>query len=146
MFTYMFTRESSIRIDRDGVFWHDGQRVTHTGLAEGFAKWLDVDPDTGRYIIRNSINWVYVTVDDAPLVVRAVGADLVLTLSDGTREALDRRTLRIDDADVPYCDVRQGRLPARFLPQAAFALLDSLGPVAESIRRVAHGAGAARPV
>jgi hypothetical protein len=142
--TPVFTRESTIRIDAQGGFWHDGQRVAHPGLAEAFARWLDVDAETGRYIVKNAINWVYVTVDDAPLVVRGVDADLVLSLSDGTREPLARESLRLDADDVPYCDVRGGKLPARFLPQAAFALLERLGPEAAQVRRVARGAGAGR--
>ena len=142
-----FTRESSIRIDKQGGIWHDGQPVTHPGLAEAFARWLDVDPDTGRYVVKNSINWVFVTVDDAPLVVRSVTEDdggLLLALSDGTREPLAQDTLRLDGDDVPYCDVRAGRLPARFTPRAAFALLELLGPAVHSLRRVPRGAGAVR--
>lgn len=142
-----FTRESSIRIDKQGGIWHDGQPVTHSGLAEAFARWLDVDAASGRYIVRNRINWVYVTVDDAPLVVRsaeALGDRIWLMLSDGTREELDRGTLRVDEDDVPYCDVRGGTLPARFLPAAAFTVLEALGAEAGQLRRVPRGAGARR--
>ena len=140
-----FTRESTIRIDRQGGIWHDGQPVTHPGLAEAFARWLDVDADSGRYIVRNRVNWVYVAVDDAPLVVRSAAVDgerTWLSLSDGTREELDRRTLRLDEDDVPYCDVRGGILPARFLPAAAYTLLDALGVHAGEVRRVPRGSGA----
>jgi uncharacterized protein len=150
-----FTRESTIRIDRNGGIWHDGQLVTHPGLAEAFARWLDVDPESGRYIIRNQINWVYVTVDDTPLVVRSTAivddddddgdGRVWLALSDGTREELARPTLRLDENDVPYCTVRGGALPARFLPAAAFTLLEALGPEAERLPRVPHGAQAVQP-
>ena len=138
-----FTRDSTIRIDAQGGIWHDGQPVAHQGLAEAFARWLDVDEETGRYIVRNTVNWVYILVDDAPLVVRSVAVEdgaIVLALSDGTREPLVQATLRVDDLDVPYCDVRGGKLPARFLPRAAFALLEALGPAAESLPRAEHGA------
>jgi hypothetical protein len=144
---FPFTRESTIRVDAQGGFWHDGQRVTHPKLAEAFARWIDVDDESGRYVVRNSVNWVYITVDDAPLVVRAVAEDegrLVLALSDGTREPLRADTLRVDADDVPYCDVRAGRLSARFAPQAAFALFERLGPAVAGLRRVARGAGAKR--
>ncbi len=128
-----FTRESTIRIDAQGGIWHDGQPVTHPGLAEAFARWLERDDETGRYIIRNKINWVYVAVDDAPLGVRSASVEdgaIVLALSDGTREPLDRATLRLGKDDVPYCAVRGGKLPAKFLPRAAFALVEALGPEA----------------
>jgi uncharacterized protein len=130
-----FTRESTIRIDRQGGIWHDGQPVTHPGLAEAFARWLDVDPESGRYIVKNTINWVYVAVEDTPLVVRSVSlADgkIWLHISDGTAEELHRDTLRIDAEDVPYVDVRGGKLPARFLPGAAFTLFEALGPEASA--------------
>jgi uncharacterized protein len=152
---FPFSRETTIRIDEQGVFWHDGQKVTHPGLATSFARWIDVDPETGRYILKNSINWAFITVEDAPLVVRSVstGADggILVALSDATTEPLDTGTLRLEPGDVPYCDVRGGRLPARFLPQAAFALLEKLrfdGDRAflgdEEVRRVGRGEGARR--
>ncbi len=121
-----FSRETTIRLDRDGVFWHDGQRVEHPGLAQAFASWIDVDPETGRYVLRNSINWAYITVEDAPFQVRALdGWDAIL--SDGTRERLDPASLRLDANDVPYCTVK-GRFPARFSRAAAVALLERARP------------------
>jgi len=145
-----FTRESTIRIDRQGGIWHDGQPVTHPGLAEAFARWLEVEPQSGRYIIKNRINWVYVAVEDAPIVVRSLSAGdsgrLWLALSDGTREELRRDSLRLDGDDVPYCDVRGGTLPAKFLPRAAFSLLEAIGPdAAAKLPRVPPGAGARPP-
>lgn len=126
--SFPFSPESSLRVDKEGAFWHEGQRFEHAALAEAFARWVSVDPETGRYILKNDISWCYLTVEDAPLVVRGVsegaGGDLYLTLSDGTTEVLDLATLRVDEDDVPYCDVRRGLLPARFLRSAAFALLD----------------------
>src|SRR5689334_3417614 len=108
---FPLTRETTIRLDRDGVFWHDGARVEHPGLARAFASWISIDPESGRYILKNDINWCFITVEDAPLLVRGVsvardGFDVVL--SDETRERLDPRTLRLDADDVPYCDVRGG--------------------------------------
>jgi hypothetical protein len=151
-----WTRESTIRIDRDGRFWHAGAPVTHPGLARAFAQWIATDPETGRYILKNPIDWCFITVDDAPLCVRAIEPDaaggLVLQLSDDSREPLDPASLRIDEDDVPYCHVHAGTLPARFSSQAAFALLervDDAGALEVAgrsypLRRVARGQGAAR--
>ncbi len=90
-------------------------------------------------------------MEDAPYLVRGIDADGVLTLSDGTTEPLDARTLRIDEDDVPYCDVKGGKMPARFAKAAAFALLDGARVAADGlyrgeqkIRRVARGEGARR--
>jgi hypothetical protein len=143
-----WSRETTIRIDRDGHFWHEGQKFEHDGLAKAFASWLDVDPESGRYILRNSIHWVFVAADDAPLVVteaRPDGDGLVLALTDGTSEPLAPETLRIDGDDVPYADVRAGKLPARFSRRAAFVLGEWLLGNPEIVpRRVPRGEGAAR--
>jgi uncharacterized protein len=144
---FKLTRETTIRIDEQGNFWHDGQPVTHPGLAHAFASWVDVDPESGRWILRNDINWCFVTVDDAPLVARSAaveGDDIVLRLSDGSSERLDAATLRLEPGDVPYCDVRGGRIPARLLPGAAYTVLDWLGERQGEVRRVAAGEGRRR--
>jgi hypothetical protein len=158
---FPFSPESSLRVDATGVFWHEGQKFEHAGLAQAFAGWIAVEPETGRYILKNDISWCYLAVDDAPLVVRGVregeGGELHLSLSDGTTEVLDLATLRVDEDDVPYCDVRGGRLPARFLRPAAFALLCRVRPSGEGhhllsvgerdvpLVRVPRGEGAGRP-
>ena len=148
---FPLSRETRIRLDKDGVFWVEGQRLGHPGLQEAFARWIGVDPETGRYILSNAINWAFLTVEDAPYLVRGIDADGVLTLSDGTTEPLDARTLRIDEDDVPYCDVKGGKMPARFAKAAAIALLDGARVAADGlyrgeqkIRRVARGEGARR--
>jgi hypothetical protein len=153
---FRFSRESRIRIDRDGYVWHEGQKVEHDKLARALASWIAIDPETDRYVLRNALDWCFVTVDDAPLVVRSVrvakdGFDL--ELSDGAIERLAPDTLRIDADDVPYCDVRGGALPARFSRNAAFVLLEHADADGDrthlrasgrdfAIRRVGRGEGA----
>ncbi|HKA90833.1 MAG TPA: hypothetical protein VKE22_24390 [Haliangiales bacterium] len=148
---FPLSRETRIRLDRDGVFWSEGQRLGHPGLQRAFARWIDVDPETGRYILKNDVNWAFLTVDDAPYVVRGIDANGLLALSDDSVEPLDPATLRIDDDDVPYCDVKGGRMPARFAHAAAFALLDRarVGPDGvylgdRRIPRVPRGEGGRR--
>jgi hypothetical protein len=58
-------------------------------------------------------------------VVRALrwqGEEARLSLSDGSEEALDPRTLTVDAAGVLRCRVRQGRLEARLSNSAAATL------------------------
>lgn len=156
---FRFSRESRIRIDRDGYVWHEGQRIEHEGLAQGLARWIAVDPESDRYVMRNALDWCFITVDDAPIVVRSIvrgeRGQVLLDLSDGAREPLDPMTLRVDADEVPYCDVRGGALPARFSRAAAFALFESAVPQGEGyaleiggvlypIRRVGRGEGAPR--
>ena len=151
---FPLTRETKIVVDRDGRFWNEGSLIVHEALSRSLAGWLDVDPESGRYILKNSVNWAFVTVEDAPLVVRAyTPATRELVLSDGAVEALDVASLRIDADDVPYCDVRGGKLPARFGRTAAYALLEDARVEADGrvfvddreVARVARGEGARRP-
>lgn len=157
--SFRFTRESKIRIDREGNFWHEEERVEHPGLARALASWIAIDSETGRYVLRNGLDWCFVTVDDTPLVVRTATVseygEVTLGLSDGTEEALDPATLRVDEDGVVYCDVRAGTLPARFSRAAAFALLSRARMEGETyvlalssgehvIRRVGRGEGGKR--
>jgi hypothetical protein len=152
---FVFSRESKIRIDREGRFWHEGERVEHEGLTRAFAQWVRWDDESQRYQLKNDLDWCWITVDDAPLVVwsASVSEDgsVRLSLSDGTTELLDVETLRVDREDVPYCTVRGGTLDARFLQAAAFSLLEhaepdgdgwalALGPRRVPLARVDRGA------
>src|SRR5271169_6603400 len=86
------SRESTIRLDADGRFFHDGAPVEHPGLAAAMHTWIRRHPDDGRYILSNGYDWTYFTVDDAPFLVRRLerdGARVWLNLSDGTREEWD---------------------------------------------------------
>jgi hypothetical protein len=116
------SRESTIRIDRDGKFWHDGQRVDHPALERALASWIARHPDDGRVILTNGYDWCYVRVDDAPFVVRGVRVEApsgpadraTLLLSDDSEEPLDPRQLSLDDEGVVYASVKQGAFDARF--------------------------------
>jgi uncharacterized protein len=120
------SRETRIRIDREGRFFHEDDLIVHEALWHSLASWVDVDPESGRYILKNNINWAFVTVDDTPLVVkRYFPDDAHVLVTDGTSEPLDLATLTLDASDVPYCRVRGGKLPARFSRQAAYSLLEN---------------------
>lgn len=143
---FRFSRESQIRIDAEGHVFHEGERVMHEGLARALASWVDLDDATGRYVLRNSLDWCFVTVDDCPLAVRRVrfeGPTVTLELSDGRDEPLDPTSLSLSADDVLYTRVRGGRLPARFVRSAAFELLsraelDSSGRATLDVGGVAH--------
>lgn len=112
----MFTRESTIRRDAEGRWFHDGEPIATEAIERAFDRWIDV-ADDGRYVLKNSVNWAYVEIEGAPILVHALAiepARTLLTLSDGTEEELDARTLRQDERGVLYCDVRNGKLTASF--------------------------------
>jgi hypothetical protein len=108
-------RQSGIRLDGDGRFWHEGAEVTHHGLRAAFWRWLDRNPD-GRWVLRLDANrFVYLDVDDVPYVVRSARWQddrAIVRLSDDSEEPLALPTLHLRNGQ-PYCSVKDGRFDAR---------------------------------
>lgn len=113
-------RQSGIRLDGDGRFWHEGEVITHHGLVAALWRWLDRNPD-GRYVLRlDERRFVYLDVDDAPYVVRSLrweGDRPIALLSDGSEEAIDPAAVELRN-DKPYVRVKAGRFDARLTPSA----------------------------
>lgn len=128
--TLELTRTSGIRIDSQGLLWHDGEPVAHEGFRRALYKWLDRLPaPDGRYIIRlDDTRYAFLTVEDTPLVVKTLRyegtstGDFIVSLSDGTEQPLEISTLTIDKEGVLRAWVRDGRLEARLSTAAAAAL------------------------
>jgi hypothetical protein len=123
------SRESSIRLDGEGRFWHEGELVRHPGMQAAFASWIRRHPDDGRYVLCNGYDWTYFSVEDVPYFVRGVRAlpvQIELGLSDGSWEVLDPNSLRLGPRDALYCRVKVGGFQARFSPGAQTALLPHL--------------------
>lgn len=119
------SRESTIRLDENGHFWHDGARVEHLGMQKAFASWIALHPEDGRFILTNGWDWTYFTVDDVPFFVKGLHIDgdtVQLRLSDDSREELDPTSLSVADNDAVYVRVKQGRFDARFTPEAQTGL------------------------
>ncbi len=123
------SRESTLRLDAAGRFWHDGARVEHAGLAAALHSWISRHPDDGRYILTNGYDWTYFTVDDAPYSVRSLRIEpdrVVLALSDGSEEAWVPETTRIGADSALYASVkggaRGGPFEAKFTPHAQASL------------------------
>jgi len=119
------SRESTIRLDREGRFWHDGGLVENERLAQALHGWIARHPDDGRYILTNGYDWTYFTVEDVPYFVQAIeitpdGIDL--TLSDGTTEGLSTEGLRSGDDGALNTRVKGGEFPAKFSRHAQIAL------------------------
>jgi hypothetical protein len=123
------TRETAIRRDARGRWWNGEDPIDHPNLVRAFDAWLDV-ADDGRFCLKNDINWAYVAIEGAPLLVRSTTVSgsgaVTLFLSDGTEEALEVSTLRQNRDGVLYCDARRGRLVARFSREATLGLEDLL--------------------
>ena len=109
-------RQSGIRLDGEGRFWHEGAEVTHGGLRAALWRWLDRNSD-GRWVLRlDERRFVWLDVDgDVPHVVRSArwaGDRAIVRLADDSEEPLDYATVELRDGK-PYCRVKNGRFPAR---------------------------------
>jgi hypothetical protein len=105
------SRESTIQLDGNGTFTHEGLTVEHPKLALAMHTWIRRHPDDGRYILSNGYDWTYFTVLDAPFTVRSVRQDgdhLVLALSDATEEAWVPGETRVGDDGALYTRVKRG--------------------------------------
>jgi uncharacterized protein len=105
------SRESTLRIDGEGRFFHDDAIVEHPKLAAALHTWIAKHPDDGRWILTNGYDWTYFTVDDVPFFVRSLRKneenEAVMTLSDGTEEVLEPETLRPGDRGDLYLKVKR---------------------------------------
>jgi uncharacterized protein len=122
-----WSRETTIRRDLRGIWYHEGERVENPKITRAFDRWVDRAED-GRYCLRNARNWSYVEIEGAPAFVRSVvvdGAGLTMFLSTGETEVLDPSTLRAGSDGGLYASIRQGRLAARF-DSAALGSLSGL--------------------
>ncbi len=139
------SRESTIVLDAEGRFWHEGARVEHPPLASALHRWIARHPDDGRYILTNGYDWTYFTVEDVPFFVQALKAEtdrVLLALSDDTEEAWD-----------PQIHAHRGRRRAVREGQgrhARRALRGQVHPARASVARTAprrngHADGASRP-
>jgi hypothetical protein len=115
------SRESTIRLDGRGRFWHDDELVTHDKMAQAFATWIARHPDDGRYILTNGYDWTYFTVEDVPFFVKGVHVErdrVRLVLSDESEEDLDPMGLTLGENGALYLKVKDGSFDARFTPEA----------------------------
>jgi hypothetical protein len=120
------SRESTIVLDREGRFSHDGQRVEHPALEKALRSWISLHPDDARPILTNGYDWCYFRAEDTPLFVDAVvpgpGGTATLRLFDGTEEPLHPEALSVGEDGVVYASVRGGTMEARFLRHAQTGL------------------------
>lgn len=118
-----------LRIDRDGVWFHDEVEVTHAGIVANLRDNLQVD-ERGHFLQIGPAR-VPVEVEDAPFVVERVEAEgegLVATLNDLSREPVALPTLRVDARGIPRCRVKAGRFAARLSRAATYQMLQHVRP------------------
>jgi hypothetical protein len=112
-------KRSEIRVDRDGVWYFQGREIIRKDILALFYEHLYLDDD--GYYVEIKGEREYLEVEDTVFLVNnaeLVKGDeeiFVISLNDGTQEQLDLDTLRIAQGNIPYCQVKGGRFPARFL-------------------------------
>ena len=129
-------RQTGIRLDREGRFWHEGAEVTHPGFRRALLRWLDRLPD-GRPILRlDERRYAYVDVDDAELLAlsaRWAGERPILMFNDESEEELDASTLEVGEGGALYCRVRGGVLTARITTPAYYVLAERIDETAPGV-------------
>jgi hypothetical protein len=135
------SRESTLRLDSRGRFWHDGALVQHPRLASALHAWIGRHPGDGRYVLSNGYDWTYVAVDDAPYFVVTLRFEppldpadpqpveperVELRLSDGSEEAWEPAATRIGTDGALYTSVKRsasgGPYEAKFTRHAQLSL------------------------
>jgi hypothetical protein len=128
------SRESTIRLDGEGRFFHDDEPVEHPKLRDAMHTWIARHPDDGRYILTNGYDWTYFSVDDVPYFVRSVRAqdgEAILVLSDATEEPLDPATVRANERGELYLKVKHGAKGGPFDAKMTRFAQGQLGPFLE---------------
>jgi uncharacterized protein len=131
------SRESTIRLDAEGRFFHRGDEeaegeVENPKLARALHTWIARHPDDEKFILTNGYDWTYFQVDDAPFHVDAVhfdGAKPTLVLRNGERYPLTADTpLREGPNGALYATVtrKDGPFEARFQRSAQTELAPCL--------------------
>lgn len=107
---------------------HEGVRVSHPRLARALLRGVAWSEPEGVFVVRIGRFRGQIDVEDTPFFVVAFDAALgELDLSDGSSEALDPSTLRLDPDGVFRCRVR-GRFAARFTRTGQAHLLGCVEP------------------
>jgi len=112
-------------IDKEGRWFQNGAEIIHPGIYRLFCDALEEVPE-GGYRVKIGRETCRVEVADTPFVVKAIrdGANggISLLLNDGTLDDFDPNQFWISADGTPYCHVKGGLFPARFLRPAYYAL------------------------
>jgi hypothetical protein len=126
------SRESTLRLDGEGRFWHDGALVAHAGLRAALHRWIGRHPLDGRYVLTNGYDWTYFTVDGAPFFVAAlrIAPDHVaLVLTDGTEETWRPEDTREGAQYALYTQVKRGAPGGPFAAKFTRHAQNALAPL-----------------
>lgn len=140
-----------IRFGRDGEWYCDGERIPNAAICRLYARAMTVGDD-GVARLELGEDRAQVEIEDTPWVVTSVDdapdGGVRLRLNDDTEEPLDVASLRVGPGNVLYARVKGGRVDARFLRRAYYALMRRAEPGGtddEAVLRVGGRRVALRP-
>ena len=122
-------RPFGLRLHYDGRWTHEGHPITHSRLRAAFDRGVCFLPEERKYVVQLGRFRGEIEVEEAGFFVRDLDRETgEMALSDGTREALDLRSLRLSSRDdALLCTVKRDLLPeglpARFTHSAQSELL-----------------------
>ena len=135
-------RQTGIRLDRQGRFWHEGEEIRHERFRKALLRWLDLRAD-GRPILRlDDKRYAYVEVEDALLLVlsvRWVGDRAFVKTNDEGEEELAYESLEQASDNSLYCRVRESKLLARVTTPAYYNLAEHIEEGPSGYELVAAG-------
>ncbi len=123
-------RNIEFRIDRDGVWHHEGVRIKRDALAKLFSdRALKVD-ENGLYWLQTPFEKYPVEVEDVPYVIvdyEAESGKLVFrtNMDEITDRPIEMRST--EKGEIPYVEVRDG-LYARVNRSVYYNLIEAMGP------------------
>lgn len=126
-------RSLGLVLHRDGRFLHEGEPIRNDRLRAAFERGVRFLPADGKYVVAIGPFRGQADVEECGFFVRSVDLEAgMLTLSDGSTDALDAASLRASaiDPDVLLCTVKRGPTPygvaARFERAAQAELLGAV--------------------
>ncbi len=126
----LIQQECEIRIDKQGSWFYNSLPIINQTILQLFMRSIEQD-GVGGYRLKIGEETAPLRVEDTPYVVESldlVGSEgaaaeaFCLRLNDETKEILDLESFYIGKENVPYCSVKSGAFPARFLRPAYYSL------------------------
>lgn len=118
---------NNIRLDVEGLWFHEGVEITHQRTIDLLFKSVLVK--NGKYFLSGEKKPVPFVVEDVAFFVRSISeknGGFVLKLSDGTEEKLDVSTLDVGSDNRLYCFVKSGTTKAKFERKVYYELMKKL--------------------
>ena len=123
-----------IRIDKEGNWYYNNLPIINRTIYLFFNRHIQHDGQ-GGYLLRIGSDTCRLVVEDTPYVVTGVslaeravarGQQFSIRLNDETEEPLDLTTFYMGRENVPYCRVKEGMFPARFLRPPYYRLAEHI--------------------